>query len=150
MLIHQTKDVFKLLVQHSVFIFILLFVGVVNSQTFPSKPTKIVIPYPAIGSCDLITRVAGQKLGVLWSQSTVNENRAGAVGSVGMDGASSARWLPGTAKPIADASSKALFTILAMPDIKERFTQLGVKAVPRSIEETKKFLEAYKNKSTQN
>jgi tripartite-type tricarboxylate transporter receptor subunit TctC len=63
MLIHRTKYVLKMLVQHSVFIFILLFVGVVNSQTFPTKPSKMVIPDPTGGSSKLITWVVGQKFG---------------------------------------------------------------------------------------
>ncbi len=51
-------------------------------------------------------------------------------------------------KPIADAYSKTLFTILGMPEIKERFAKLGVEAVPRSMEDTKKFLDAEKQKYT--
>jgi hypothetical protein len=51
-------------------------------------------------------------------------------------------------KPIADTYSKALFTILAIPEIKERLTKLGIEAVPRSMEHTKKFLDAEKQKYT--
>jgi tripartite-type tricarboxylate transporter receptor subunit TctC len=74
-----------MLVQHSVFIFILLFVGVINAQTFPTKPIKMMIPYPAGGGSELITRVVGQKLVELWFGPVMVENLAGAAGSMGME-----------------------------------------------------------------
>jgi tripartite-type tricarboxylate transporter receptor subunit TctC len=69
----------------------------------------------------------------------------------GIEGVEATNWwaafLPaGTPKPIQDAYSKALFTILAMPDVKDRFAKLGVEAVPTSMDETKKFLDAEKVK----
>ena len=71
----------------------------------------------------------------------------------GIEGVEATNWwaafVPaGTPKPIQDAYSKALFTILAMPDVKERFAKLGVEAVPTTPEETKKFLDLEKVKYT--
>jgi len=83
--VQRTQYVLKMLVQHSVFIFILLFVGVINAQTFPTKPIKMVIPYPAGGGSELITREVGQKLGEWWYRPVVVENLAGAAGSMGME-----------------------------------------------------------------
>ncbi len=40
----------KLVIQQSMFIFILLFVGVVQAQNFPSKPMKAVVTFPRGGS----------------------------------------------------------------------------------------------------
>ena len=40
----------KLVIQQSMFIFILLFVGVVQAQNFPSKPMKVAVNYPPGGS----------------------------------------------------------------------------------------------------
>jgi len=307
----------KLMIQQAMFIFLLLFVEIVQAQNFPSKPIKVIVTYPPGGSSDLITRIVGQKLGELWGQPVVIENKAGAAGSIGMEyaslqapdgysmvvgnlgpagvnplmskvnysmekdflpislvaagpnilvvnakseyktlkdvlkkastktnainygtsgpgslsqlstellmrqakvkmqeipykggglaindllgsqidmiisdaqpasqfivagtlrplaitsnkrsplfpeiptfaesgieGVEATNWwaafIPaGTPKPIQDAYSKAMFTILAMPDVKERFAKLGVEAVPTSMEETKKFLDAEKVK----
>jgi len=79
---------YKLLMQQTVFIFLLLFVGIIQAQNFPSKPVKVIVTYPAGGSSDLITRVVGQKLSDLWGQPVIIENKAGAAGSIGMEYAS--------------------------------------------------------------
>ena len=50
---------YKLFLQQTVFIFLLLFVGIIQAQNFPSKPLKVIVTYPAGGSSDLITRVVG-------------------------------------------------------------------------------------------
>lgn len=65
----------------------------------------------------------------------------------GVEGVEATSWwasfLPaGTPRNIQEQYSKALFTILAMPDVKERFAKLGVEAVPTSMGDTKKFVDA--------
>ena len=47
------------------------------AQTFPSKPVKIVVPFPPGGSGDLMARVIGQKLSEGWGQSVIVDNRPG-------------------------------------------------------------------------
>lgn len=59
--------------------------AVTAQQDFPSKPVRLVIPYPPGGPTDLLGRLAGQKLQEVWKQSVVVENRAGASGSIGSD-----------------------------------------------------------------
>jgi len=46
-----------------IFIFVLLFVGVVQAQIFPSKPIKVIVTHSPSRCLDLITRGVEQKLG---------------------------------------------------------------------------------------
>jgi len=54
------------------------------AENFPTKPVKILVTNPPGGSSDLMARILGQKLGDIWKQSVVIENRAGAAGLIGM------------------------------------------------------------------
>jgi tripartite-type tricarboxylate transporter receptor subunit TctC len=50
---------------------------------FPAQPIKIIVPYPAGGTTDILARLVGQKLSEAWGQPVVVENRAGAGGTIG-------------------------------------------------------------------
>jgi tripartite-type tricarboxylate transporter receptor subunit TctC len=52
------------------------------AQDYPSKPVRLILPFPAGGGSDLIARVTAQKLGVLLGQSALVDNRAGASGNI--------------------------------------------------------------------
>jgi tripartite-type tricarboxylate transporter receptor subunit TctC len=52
---------------------------------YPSRPIKIVIPFPAGGSTDAMARNIGPALGKVLGQSIVIENKSGASGTVGAD-----------------------------------------------------------------
>jgi tripartite-type tricarboxylate transporter receptor subunit TctC len=54
-------------------------------QAWPTKPVRIIVPFSAGGSTDVIARMIGQKLSVKWGQPVVIENRAGAGGNLGAD-----------------------------------------------------------------
>ena len=61
-------------------LFLLAFVTSAAAQspvTYPTKPVRIVVPFPAGGALDLVTRIVGQKLEESWGQSIVVENRPG-------------------------------------------------------------------------
>lgn len=47
-------------------------------QTYPSRPIRILIPFPAGGSTDLLARFVGQRFTEAWGQPTVADNRVGA------------------------------------------------------------------------
>ncbi|HEY2817692.1 MAG TPA: tripartite tricarboxylate transporter substrate binding protein [Casimicrobiaceae bacterium] len=59
--------------------------GDAPAQTYPSKPIRIVVPYPAGGTSDILARAIGQKLGNAWGQPVVVDNKPGANGNVGAD-----------------------------------------------------------------
>jgi tripartite-type tricarboxylate transporter receptor subunit TctC len=54
-------------------------------QTYPTKPIKIIVPYPAGGGTDIAARLIGQRLGELLKQSVIIDNRPGANGNIGTD-----------------------------------------------------------------
>jgi tripartite-type tricarboxylate transporter receptor subunit TctC len=52
---------------------------------FPNHPIRIIVPQAAGSGVDLQVRVIGQKLGDLWGQQVVVDNRPGANGIIGME-----------------------------------------------------------------
>jgi tripartite-type tricarboxylate transporter receptor subunit TctC len=67
---------------------LLILSGTVLAQAYPSKPLKLVTPFPPGGSADIIARVTAQSVGEVVGQPVVVENRAGAGGVTGSDYAS--------------------------------------------------------------
>ncbi len=59
--------------------------GVVHAQTYPSKPVRFVVTYPAGGSSDAMARIIGVKLTEYWGQQVLVDSRPGAAGAVGME-----------------------------------------------------------------
>ena len=55
----------------------------VQAQDYPSKPIRLVIPYPPGGATDVIGRVMAQQLTTALGQQVIVDNRAGATGSIG-------------------------------------------------------------------
>jgi tripartite-type tricarboxylate transporter receptor subunit TctC len=55
------------------------------AQSWPAKPVRVVVPFPAGGAVDVGMRAVGQKLSELWKQPIVVENRAGAGGNIGAE-----------------------------------------------------------------
>src|SRR4029077_13270040 len=55
------------------------------AQSYPNKPVRLIVAYPPGGSSDLMARVFGAKLGDMWGQQVVVENKPGAAGSIGTE-----------------------------------------------------------------
>jgi len=55
------------------------------AETWPSRPIKLVVPYPPGGSTDVTARVIAENLRPLLGQSVVIDNRPGAGGNIGAD-----------------------------------------------------------------
>ncbi|MBV9523062.1 MAG: tripartite tricarboxylate transporter substrate binding protein [Alphaproteobacteria bacterium] len=53
-----------------------------QTATYPDKPVKIIVGFAAGGGTDVAARVVAQKLGQVWSQSVMVENRPGASGMI--------------------------------------------------------------------
>lgn len=51
-------------------------------DTFPSRPVHILVPYPAGGGVDVVTRMLGEEFAKRWNQSVIIENRPGAGGTI--------------------------------------------------------------------
>lgn len=62
-----------------------LAVGVVHAQTWPAKPIRVVVPYPAGGTSDILTRMIGAKLTEAWGQQVISDSRPGANGNIGVE-----------------------------------------------------------------
>jgi tripartite-type tricarboxylate transporter receptor subunit TctC len=57
---------------------VLALTGPTWAQSFPTKPVKLVVPYPAGGPIDGVARGLAERLGRLWGQTVVVDNRGGA------------------------------------------------------------------------
>ena len=58
------------------------------AQSYPAKPIRMIVPFPAGGATDILARALSQKLGEKIGQTVVVENRPGAGGTIGADAAS--------------------------------------------------------------
>ena len=62
-----------------------------QSQSFPSRPVRIIAPYPPGGGIDTVARLIAGPMSEVLGQSVVVENRAGAGGSIGAAAAAQAQ-----------------------------------------------------------
>jgi len=61
---------------------LLALLGSASGQDYPTKPIRLVVPYPAGGVVDFVARQIGQKMAGSMGQSVVVENRVGAGGTI--------------------------------------------------------------------
>lgn len=55
----------------------------VHAQTYPTKPVRYIVPFPAGGSPDIIARLISERFTKMWGQQVLVDNRTGAGGTVG-------------------------------------------------------------------
>ena len=61
-----------------------------HAQAFPSKPVRLIVPFPAGGSSDVLARSFAQELSITWKQPVVVENISGAGSIIGAERVASA------------------------------------------------------------
>jgi tripartite-type tricarboxylate transporter receptor subunit TctC len=57
--------------------------GAQADTDWPTKPVKVIVPYPPAGGADTVSRILFQKLSEMWGKSFVIDNRGGAGGTIG-------------------------------------------------------------------
>ena len=67
----------------SLFLGLVLIATTASAQEWPQKTVRIIVPFPAGGSADLLPRVVGEKLSQQWGQPVIVDNRPGAAGNIG-------------------------------------------------------------------
>ena len=60
---------------------------VASAQDYPTKPIKLIVPFPPAGGTDILARVVAQKLSDADKWTVVIDNRPGAGGNIGVDAA---------------------------------------------------------------
>ena len=101
---------------------------------WPSGPVRIVVPYPAGGLTDVVTRVVAEGLGQQIGQPVIVENKPGAGGQIGLqgvlqaprDGQTIALVVPATmiTLPLTNPAG-ALVKAIRSPAVSQRLTSMG-------------------------
>jgi len=104
------------------------------AQEYPSRPSRIIVAYTPGGGTDLAGRVLAKKLGEVWNQQVIVENRPGAGGNIGTDAIAKAApdgYTLGVA-PSTHAIVPALYSKLPFDTIKD-FTFVSLIAIGPNI-----------------
>jgi len=101
----------------------------VHAQSYPSKPVRMIVSYPAGGANDIVARAVGQKLTEILGQTVIVENRSGAGGTIGADAAAKSAADGYTLLMAAGAHTLApsLYSKLSY-DIVKDFTPISISA----------------------
>lgn len=102
--------------------------GISHAEGFPSKPIRIIVPYVAGGTTDLLARAVGQRLSERFGQTVVVENRPGANGMIGADVVAKAPadgYTLGIASPGTHAANAALYKNITYDTVKD-FTPISL------------------------
>src|SRR5215213_3406085 len=66
------------------------FTETASAQQYPTKPVRIITPFPAGSGPDGVLRVVGEKLTKMWGRQVIVENRPGGNGFIGLEAAKKA------------------------------------------------------------
>src|SRR5258707_3705669 len=103
--------------------------SLVYAQSYPAKPIRIIVSYPAGGANDIVARNVGQKMNELLGAGIVVDNRAGAGGTIGGDIAAKAPPDGYTLLMAAGAHTLAPSLYLKLPyDIARDFAPVSISA----------------------
>jgi tripartite-type tricarboxylate transporter receptor subunit TctC len=105
-----------------------------GAQGYPTRPITLIVPYPAGGPSDVLTRILAERLKTALGQPIVIENVTGAGGSIGVGRV--ARSAPdgytlATPKEIIARLNAAIVESLADPLVQQRLKDIGQEPWPR-------------------
>ncbi len=107
-----------------------------RAQTWPTRPVKLIVPFPAGGTGDLLGRLAAKEMEASLGQPVVVENRAGAGGVIGSDAVAKAApdgYTLVLSNVASHAIGPAVYAKLPYDALRD-FTHIGlVAAVPSGI-----------------
>jgi tripartite-type tricarboxylate transporter receptor subunit TctC len=69
----------------AIFVFALLLPGMASAQSWPSKPIRVIVPFPPAGGTDVLTRQLAEKISAATKWTIVIDNKPGAGGNIGLD-----------------------------------------------------------------
>ncbi|ANN77971.1 Bug family tripartite tricarboxylate transporter substrate binding protein [Bordetella flabilis] len=106
------------------------------AQDYPSRPIRVIVPFPPGGSTDILARTVFQQLGKEWRQSIIIDNRPGASGMIGTEMAARAApdgytLLMGSGGPLT--ISPSLYDKLAYDPVKDFVPVTVIATVPNII-----------------
>jgi tripartite-type tricarboxylate transporter receptor subunit TctC len=112
---------------------LVLFALTAQAQDFPSKPIRIVVPWPPSGNVDITARTVAPALGEALGQQVIVENRAGAAGTIGSaavarSAADGYTLLLGSSGTIT--AGPAVFKTLPYDPVKDFVAVGGIQSVP--------------------
>ncbi len=93
-----------------------------SAQDYPTKPIRVIVPYPAGGPTDVLARLVGQKAGEALGQPVVVDNRGGAGGVIGTDAVAKAApdgYTLGLANNATHATNSSLYPTLPYDAVKD-------------------------------
>src|SRR5438876_12250216 len=106
----------------ALFVACALLIGTAQAQdVYPSKPLRLILPFPPGGGTDILGRLLAERLAVNLGQPVVTENRGGAGGNVGAEAAARAAPDGYTIVLVAAslAISKSLYSKLGYDAVKD-------------------------------
>ena len=118
---------FKFLVQAFTAGVLALLVTGVSAQTWPSKPVRVIVPFPPGGASDALARTVAQKMSEQLGQPFLIDNKPGAASTIGI---AEAAKTPADGYTILLAAAPAVITQYVYPklsyDVRKDFVPLGL------------------------
>jgi len=104
-----------------------------GAADFPNRPIKLIVPFAAGGSTDMVARLLADKMSVVLGKSVVVDNKGGAGGSIGADAIAKAApdgYTIGMATVSTHGANPAIFNKLPYDAIKDFAPITNVMSVP--------------------